>query len=82
MGGGGARGGDWRLGGKDSAKANTWRDLIACGKALVAQNYATLDKLFSTGGSAGGITMGRALEEAPTLRRAAFTFNCNDSQSR
>ena len=65
--GGGELGEAWRLGGKDANKPNTWRDLIACGKALVAQGYATPDKLFITGGSAGGITMGRALEEAPTL---------------
>jgi prolyl oligopeptidase len=65
--GGGELGEAWRLGGKDANKPNTWRDLIACGKALVAQGYTTPDKLFITGGSAGGITMGRALEEAPTL---------------
>ncbi len=65
--GGGELGEAWRLGGKDANKPNTWRDLIACGKALVAQGYATPAKLFIIGGSAGGITMGRALEEAPTL---------------
>ncbi|MGI8840845.1 MAG: prolyl oligopeptidase family serine peptidase [Caulobacteraceae bacterium] len=65
--GGGELGETWRLGGKDANKPNTWRDLIACGKALIAQGYAIPAKLFITGGSAGGITMGRALEEAPTL---------------
>ena len=67
MRGGGELGEAWRLGGKDANKPNTWRDLIACGKALVAQGYTTPDKLFITGGSAGGITMGRAMEEAPSL---------------
>jgi prolyl oligopeptidase len=65
--GGGELGEAWRLGGKDASKPNTWRDLIACGRALVAQGYTTPDKLFITGGSAGGITMGRSLEEAPEL---------------
>ena len=65
--GGGELGEAWRLGGKDANKPNTWRDLIACGRYLVAQGYTTPDKLFIIGGSAGGITMGRALEEAPDL---------------
>jgi len=65
--GGGELGESWRLGGKDAKKPNTWRDLIACGEALVAAGYATKNKLFILGGSAGGITMGRALEERPDL---------------
>jgi prolyl oligopeptidase len=65
--GGGELGEAWRLGGKDSNKPNTWRDLIACGDELVADGYTTRDKLFIDGGSAGGITMGRALEERPDL---------------
>ncbi len=65
--GGGELGESWRLGGKDANKPNTWRDLIACGKDLVARGYTTSDMLFIGGGSAGGITMGRAMEEAPDL---------------
>jgi prolyl oligopeptidase len=65
--GGGELGEAWRLGGKDANKPNTWRDLIACGEALISQGFTTPDKLFITGGSAGGIAMGRALEEAPAL---------------
>jgi prolyl oligopeptidase len=65
--GGGELGEAWRLGGKDANKPHTWRDLIACAKALVAQGYATPATLFISGGSAGGITMGRAMEEAPSL---------------
>lgn len=65
--GGGELGETWRLGGKDANKPNTWRDLIACGDQLVAGGYTTKDKLFIVGGSAGGITMGRALEERPDL---------------
>jgi prolyl oligopeptidase len=65
--GGGELGEAWRLGGKDAEKPNTWRDLIACGEDLVARGVTTRDKLFIIGGSAGGITMGRAMEERPEL---------------
>ena len=65
--GGGELGDAWRLAGKDANKVHTWRDLIACGKDLIARGYTTKDKLFIFGGSAGGITMGRALTERPDL---------------
>ena len=65
--GGGELGEAWRLGGKDANKPNTWRDLIACGETLIAGGYTTKTQLFIIGGSAGGITMGRAMEERPDL---------------
>jgi prolyl oligopeptidase len=65
--GGGELGDAWRLAGKDANKPNTWRDLIACAEDLIARGYTTKDKLFIFGGSAGGITMGRALTERPDL---------------
>jgi prolyl oligopeptidase len=65
--GGGELGENWRLGGKDANKPNTWRDLIACGDYLVKSGYTTAQQLFIIGGSAGGITMGRAMEERPEL---------------
>ena len=65
--GGGELGEAWRLGGKDANKHNTWQDLIACGEDLIARGITTKDKLFIFGGSAGGITMGRALTERPDL---------------
>lgn len=65
--GGGEKGDAWRLAGKDANKHNTWQDLIACGRYLVKRGIATPKTLFIIGGSAGGITMGRALEEAPDL---------------
>jgi prolyl oligopeptidase len=65
--GGGELGEAWRLGGKDANKHNTWEDLIACGESLIARGTSTRDKLFIIGGSAGGITMGRALTERPDL---------------
>jgi prolyl oligopeptidase len=70
--GGGELGEAWRLGGKDANKANTWRDLIACGEQLIAAGYTRKDMLFIGGGSAGGITMGRAMEERPDLFAGVF----------
>ncbi len=65
--GGGELGDAWRLAGKDRRKPNTWRDLIACAEDLIARGVTTRDKLFIFGGSAGGITMGRAMTERPDL---------------
>ena len=65
--GGGELGEQWRLGGKDANKHNTWGDLIRCGEYLIARGVTTPAKLFILGGSAGGITMGRALTERPDL---------------
>jgi prolyl oligopeptidase len=65
--GGGELGDAWRLAGKDADKPNTWRDLIACGDDLVARGITDRSKLFIIGGSAGGITMGRSMEERPDL---------------
>lgn len=65
--GGGEKGEAWRLGGKDANKPNTWEDLIACGEDLIARGVTSKDKLFIIGGSAGGITMGRAMTERPDL---------------
>lgn len=65
--GGGELGEQWRLGGKDANKHNTWDDLIACSEYLIARGATTPAKLFILGGSAGGITMGRAMTERPDL---------------
>ncbi len=65
--GGGELGDAWRLAGKDDKKPNTWRDLIACADELVARGITDPSRLFIIGGSAGGITMGRAMEERPDL---------------
>ncbi len=65
--GGGELGEAWRLAGKDANKPNTWRDLIACGEDLIRRGVTVKEKLFIFGGSAGGITMGRALTERPDL---------------
>lgn len=70
--GGGDYGESWHLGGYKLTKPNTWRDFIACAEYLVANHYTSPSKLFGIGGSAGGIMIGRAIEERPDLFAAAI----------
>ena len=70
--GGGERGEDWHLAGYKLTKPNTWRDTIACGEYLVHEKYTSPGRLGVTGGSAGGITVGRALTERPDLFAAVI----------
>jgi prolyl oligopeptidase len=70
--GGGELGEAWRLGGKDANKHHTWEDLIACGQFLIARGATAKDRLFILGGSAGGITVGRAITERPDLFAGAI----------
>lgn len=65
--GGGERGREWHEGGRLLTKPNTWRDLIACADYLIAEKWTSAKKLAINGGSAGGITMGRAMTERPDL---------------
>jgi prolyl oligopeptidase len=65
--GGGEYGEDWHLAGQKLTKPNTWKDFIACGEYLVEQKWTSPARLAGQGGSAGGITVGRALTERPDL---------------
>ena len=67
-----AYGQDWYKAGFKATKPNTWKDFIACAEHLVAQGYASPRTLAILGGSAGGITVGRALTERPDLFAAAI----------
>lgn len=69
--GSGAFGHDWYKAGFQATKPNTWRDFIACAEYLVAQGYTKPARLGILGGSAGGITVGRAMTERPDLFAAA-----------
>lgn len=62
-----AYGEDWYKAGYKATKPNTWKDFIACAEYLIAQNYTSSSRLGILGGSAGGITAGRALTERPDL---------------
>jgi prolyl oligopeptidase len=65
--GGGEYGKRWWKGGQKLTKPNTWRDLIDCCEHLVRERWASKATLTIQGGSAGGITVGRALTERPDL---------------
>jgi prolyl oligopeptidase len=70
--GGGEYGEEWHLAGKQSTKANTWKDFIACAQYLVDQKYTSPSHLAGSGGSAGGIMIGRSITERPDLFAAAI----------
>ncbi len=65
--GGGEYGEDWHTAGQKGTKLNTAYDFIACGEYLVDAGYTNSAKLAGQGGSAGGITVGRALTLRPEL---------------
>jgi prolyl oligopeptidase len=69
--GGGEYGEDWHRAGYKLTKPNTWRDLIAGAQYLIDKKYTSTPKLAILGGSAGGITIGRAVTERPDLFAAA-----------
>ncbi len=66
-----AYGEDWYKAGFKATKPNTWRDFIACAEYLIAQKYTSASGLAVLGGSAGGITVGRAITERPELFASA-----------
>ena len=70
--GGGEYGEEWHLGGKGATKPNTWLDFIACAQYMIDKKYTSPAKLAGTGGSAGGILIGRAITERPDLFGAAI----------
>jgi prolyl oligopeptidase len=70
--GGGEYGEEWHLAGKDANKINTITDFIDCAGWLIAHKYTSPAKLGARGGSAGGITMGGAIDDAPTLFAAVL----------
>jgi prolyl oligopeptidase len=65
--GSGVFGQAWYEAGKQATKPNTWRDMIAVAEWLVKQGYTRPGRLAIEGGSAGGITSGRAATERPDL---------------
>lgn len=65
--GGGEYGREWHLAGMKATKPNTWRDLIAVCETLVTDRVTAPAHLAIIGGSAGGMTVGRAMTERPDL---------------
>jgi len=65
--GGGELGREWWMAGLGPTKANTWRDLIDVCQDLVNDGWTSSSRLAISGGSAGGIAVGRAMTERPDL---------------
>jgi len=77
--GGGEKGEDWHKGGFKKTKPNSWNDFISCAEYLIKQKYTASSMLVATGGSAGGILVGRAITERPELFGGAIIAagDCN-----
>jgi prolyl oligopeptidase len=71
--GGGEYGKRWWKAGQKLSKPNTWRDLIDCCEALIRSRWTSARHLTIQGGSAGGITVGRAMTERPDLFAAVIS---------
>ncbi len=65
--GGMERGMKWWKEGKLLNKKNTFKDYIASAKYLIENKYTSKNKIIGMGGSAGGLLMGVAVNQAPDL---------------
>jgi oligopeptidase B len=65
--GGQEMGRQWYEDGKMFKKKNTFTDFIACAEFLIAEKYTLPEKLFASGGSAGGLLMGAVVNMRPDL---------------
>lgn len=65
--GGQAKGYQWYLDGKLEKKTNTFNDYVDVGRALADLGWTSQGKLVAHGGSAGGLLVGAAVNQAPEL---------------
>lgn len=65
--GGQEMGKQWYEDGKLLKKKNTFLDFIDSGKQLIADGFADPDRLFASGGSAGGLLMGAIMNMEPDM---------------
>ncbi|MCD4485956.1 S9 family peptidase [Chromobacterium vaccinii] len=69
--GGGELGRRWHEAGRLKNKQNSFNDFIDAARELARRGYARPDQLYAMGGSAGGLLVGAALNQAPGLFRGA-----------
>lgn len=69
--GGSEKGLNWYINGIKEKKFNSWKDLLSSSQYLKDSGYVGNDKLGVLFSSAGGITCGMAINEDPTMFRAA-----------
>lgn len=67
-----AKGYQWYLDGKLDKKPNTFNDFIDAGYGLAALGYTSKGQLVTHGGSAGGLLVGAAINQAPELFAGAI----------
>ncbi|NHH99366.1 S9 family peptidase [Oceanimonas sp. MB9] len=65
--GGEELGRDWYDQGRLMSKQNTFHDFIDVTQSLVQQGYGDKDRVFASGGSAGGLLVGAVVNMAPEL---------------
>jgi len=65
--GGQAKGYQWYLDGKLEKKINTFNDFVDAGRALAKLGWTSEGRLVAHGGSAGGLLVGAAVNQAPEL---------------
>ncbi|MBU2649937.1 MAG: S9 family peptidase [Bacteroidetes bacterium] len=70
--GGEEMGRNWYEDGKKLKKINTFNDFIDCGRYLTKNGYTNPDKLFASGGSAGGLLIGAVINMEPELFRGVI----------
>ncbi len=58
---------EWYEQGKKAHKQNSFNDFEDITRSLVEQGYADANKVFASGGSAGGLLMGAVVNQAPQL---------------
>ncbi len=70
--GGGEKGDAWRLAGKGLQKHHSIEDLVAAADALTAKGYSNPKRIALYAASAGGITLGGAIDRFPSHFGAAI----------
>jgi oligopeptidase B len=57
----------WYLDGKLDRKVNSFNDFVDAGRALIKAGYTSQGRIVAFGGSAGGLLVGAAMNQAPEL---------------
>lgn len=70
--GGGDLGQAWYEAGKLANKPHSFSDYLACARILVTHGYTSAGRILANGGSAGGLLVAAALNQAPELFGAAI----------
>jgi len=72
--GGGEYGEEWHRQGNLTNKQNVFDDFAAALQHMVSRGYTNPDKLAIIGGSNGGLLMGAAMVQHPTLMKAVISY--------